>query len=53
MFICFKFAYQLWHTLTKEQMQKQVDKGTLTPDEYKEIVGEDYPEKEVQKSPTK
>lgn len=49
MFICFKFAYQLWHTLDKDQMQEQVAKGHITADEYKEIVGEDYPEEAAEK----
>lgn len=43
MFTVFKFAYQLWHTMTKEDVTAEVKRGTLTADQYKEIVGEDYP----------
>lgn len=42
MFTVFKFAYQLWHTMTKEDVAAEVKRGTLTADQYKEIVGEDY-----------
>ena len=43
MFTVFKFAYQLWHTMTKDDIAAEVKIGTLTADQYKEIVGEDYP----------
>ena len=42
MFITFKFAYQNWGTMTKEDVADEVIKGSITADEYKEIVGEDY-----------
>lgn len=29
--------------VTKEGLQKAVKDGTITPEEYKEITGEDYP----------
>ena len=44
MFIVFKFAFQLWHTMDKEDEKEQVRKGAITPEEYKDIVGEDYTE---------
>ena len=30
------------HLYTKEQVHKFVEKGVITEEEYKEIVGEDY-----------
>lgn len=39
----FKFAYQLWHTMTKEDVAAEVEKGSLTEKDYREIVGEEYP----------
>lgn len=42
MFITFKFAYQLWGTMFKPDIAAQVVKGSITADEYKTIVGEDY-----------
>lgn len=42
MFIVFKFAYQLWHTMDKDAVAAEVVKGSITSDEYKTIVGEDY-----------
>lgn len=42
MFITFKFAYQLWNTMTKEDVAAQVAKSAITADQYKTIVGEDY-----------
>lgn len=39
----FKFAYQLWHTMTKEGVAAEVRKGSLTEKDYREIVGEEYP----------
>ena len=43
MFTVFKFAYQLWHTMTKEDITAEVRKGSLTEKQYREIVGEEYP----------
>lgn len=42
MFIVFKFAYQLWHTMDKTAVAVEVAKGAITADEYKTIVGEEY-----------
>jgi len=42
MFIVFKFAYQLWHTMDKAAVAAEVAKGSITEAEYKTIVGEDY-----------
>lgn len=42
MFITFKFAYQLWNTMTKEDVAAQVAKLAITADQYKTIVGEEY-----------
>ena len=42
MFITFKFAYQLWNTMTKEDVAAQVAKSAITADQYKTITGEDY-----------
>ncbi|ANK63351.1 hypothetical protein AYR56_05440 [Loigolactobacillus backii] len=42
MFITFKFAYQLWNTMTKEDVAAQVAKSAITADQYKTIVGEEY-----------
>lgn len=39
----FKFAYQLWHTMTKEDIAEQVKIGSLAEKDYREIVGEEYP----------
>lgn len=44
MFIVFKFAFQLWNTMTKDDEKAMVKKGSLTTEQYKEIVGEDYVE---------
>lgn len=44
MVMIFRFAYQLWHTMDKEDEKEQVRKGAITPEEYKDIVGEDYTE---------
>ena len=44
--LVFKFAYQKWNTMTKEDEQRMVQKGALTKDEYEDIVGEPYPENE-------
>lgn len=43
MYTVFKFAYQLWHTMTKYDVAAEVEKGTLTEKQYYEIVGEYYP----------
>lgn len=43
MFIVFKFTYQLWHTMTKEDVAVAVEKVTLTEKQYQEIVQEEYP----------
>ena len=42
MYIIFKFAYQLWHTMTKEEVSLEVIKGGITPVEYQTIPGEAY-----------
>lgn len=42
MFVIFKYAYQLWHTLTKEDIIKQRKLNHITDEQYKEITGEDY-----------
>ena len=42
MFIVFKFAFQLWHTMDKAAVATQVVKGSITAEQYKEITGEDY-----------
>ncbi|MCG0678064.1 prophage P1 protein 57 [Lactiplantibacillus plantarum] len=42
MFIVFKFAYQLWHTMDKAAVAVEVVKGSITADDYKTITGEDY-----------
>ncbi|MPQ37175.1 XkdX family protein [Lactobacillus plantarum] len=42
MFIVFKFAYQLWHTMDKTDVAAEVAKGSITSDDYKTITGEDY-----------
>ena len=42
MFITFKFAYQLWNTMTKEDVAAQVVKSAITADQYKTIIGEEY-----------
>ncbi|MCT3021053.1 XkdX family protein [Pediococcus pentosaceus] len=34
--------YNSWGTLTKEEVAAYVVKTALTPEEFKEIVGEDY-----------
>lgn len=44
MFTVFKYAYQLWHTMTKEDVAKEVVKGSITKQQYLDIVGEYYPE---------
>lgn len=44
MLLVFKFAYQNWNTMTREDEQAMVKKGAMTKEDYKEIVGEDYPE---------
>ena len=41
-----KLAYQLWHTMTKEDIIQQVKMGSLTEKDYREIVGEEYPTSE-------
>ncbi|WP_350443809.1 XkdX family protein [Lactiplantibacillus plantarum] len=42
MIIVFKFAYQLWHTMSKSDVAAEVAKGSITADDYKTITGEDY-----------
>lgn len=42
MMTVFKFAYQLWHTMDKDAVAAEVAKGSITADNYKAIVGEDY-----------
>lgn len=42
MFTVFKFAYQLWHTMDKAAVAAQVAKQSITAEQYKTIVGEDY-----------
>lgn len=42
MFMVFKFAYQLWHTMDKAAVAAQVAKQAITAEQYKEIIGEDY-----------
>lgn len=42
MFIIFKFAYQMWHTMDKAAVAAEVVKGSITADQYKTITGEDY-----------
>lgn len=42
MFIVFKFAYQLWHTMDKADVAAEVANNSITADDYKTIVGEDY-----------
>lgn len=44
MLLVFKFAYQNWNTMTREDEQAMVKKGAMTKEDYKDIVGEDYPE---------
>ena len=44
MFTVFKYAYQSWHTITKEDLQEQVIKGGLSPKQYTEITNEIYNE---------
>lgn len=46
MLLVFKFAYQNWNTMTKEDEQAMVKKGAMTKEDYKDIVGEPYPENE-------
>lgn len=43
MFTVFKFAYQLWNIMTKDDIATEVKKGTLTEKQYREIVQEEYP----------
>lgn len=47
MLLVFKFAYQSWHTMTKKDEQSMVQKGAMTKEDYKNIVGEDYPVEEM------
>ncbi|AWZ43149.1 XkdX family protein [Latilactobacillus sakei] len=42
MFIVFKFAYQNWNTMNKDDVMAQVVKGSISEEQFKEIVGEDY-----------
>ncbi|GJI52559.1 XkdX family protein [Lactiplantibacillus plantarum] len=42
MFIVFKFAYQLWHTMDKSEVAAEVANNSITPDDYKTITSEDY-----------
>lgn len=42
MFIVFKFAYQLWHTMDKADVAAEVANNSITADDYKTITGEDY-----------
>ncbi len=35
-------AYNNWKTMTKADVAKHVVQGSITPKEFKEIVGEDY-----------
>lgn len=42
MFEVFKLAYQLWNTMTKDDVAAQVAKSAITADQYKTIVGENY-----------
>ncbi|WP_370928780.1 XkdX family protein [Leuconostoc mesenteroides] len=44
MFTVFKYAYQYWHTITKEELQEQVIKGGISPKQYAEITNETYDE---------
>ena len=44
MYTVFKFAYQLWRTMTKEDVAFEVKRGSLTKEQYYEIVGEEYPD---------
>ncbi|MEJ6356105.1 XkdX family protein [Lactiplantibacillus plantarum] len=44
MYIIFKFAYQLWHTMTKAEVAKEVVKKSITPEEYQTITGDTYAE---------
>lgn len=52
MFITFKFAYQLWNTMTKEDVAAQVVKSAITAGQYKTIVGEEYQTSVASKTPT-
>ncbi|WP_081273003.1 XkdX family protein [Latilactobacillus curvatus] len=38
MFIVFKFAYQNWNTMTKDDVMAQVVKGSITQEQYEQIV---------------
>lgn len=42
MFVTFKYAYQSWGTMDKKDVMAEVVKGSITADQYKEIVGEIY-----------
>jgi uncharacterized XkdX family phage protein len=42
MLTVFTYAFQLWGTMTKADIATEVVKGSITPDQYKSIVGEDY-----------
>lgn len=42
MFVVFKFAYQLWHTMDQSAVAAEVAKNSITTDDYKAITGEDY-----------
>lgn len=44
MFLIFKFAFQLWHTMDVDDEKRMVVKGALTAEQFKEITGEDYVE---------
>lgn len=39
MFIVFKFAYQNWNTMTKDDVMAQVVKGSITQEQYEQIIG--------------
>lgn len=39
MFIVFKFAYQNWNTMTKDDVMAQVVKGSITQEQYDQIIG--------------
>lgn len=42
MFVAINEAYNNWKTMDKARVAKHVVQGSITPDEFKKIVGEDY-----------
>lgn len=38
----FKFAYQLWHTMTEDDVKAEVVKGSITVEQFEDIVGHNY-----------